>query len=168
MVPIARPGPRVTTLQLETGRFAGSFVRLVSYLPGDLCAKEPQPPALLQAIGSFLGRVDRALLDFSHPSADRPDFKWNLDRGPWYVRHNVSAIHDAERRALVEGHLAYFDASVAPLLPRCRESVIHSDANDYNILVRGDDVAGADTRVRTLTHTHTYTHARNPTHIPQA
>ncbi|MCP6756008.1 phosphotransferase, partial [Klebsiella pneumoniae] len=48
----------------------GRLVRLLTFLPGTMLADaRPQSPAVLATVGRFLGRLDRALEGFSHPSA---------------------------------------------------------------------------------------------------
>src|SRR5262249_53877400 len=49
---------------------------------------------------------------------------------------------DAETRTLVNQFAAEFERDVAPMSPRLRKSVIHNDANDYNVIVAGRGVAG--------------------------
>ena len=44
---------------------------------------------------------------------------------------------------MIEKIAQNFYKSVAPLLPDLRKSVIHNDANDYNVIVGGNDWAGA-------------------------
>ena len=110
------------------------FVWLLTYVPGAILAEaRPHSGDLLKSLGKFLGEMDAALLDFSHPAAQR-ELKWNLLHAGWirdYLRH----IGDPSRRTLVEKLLAQYEAEVVPALPRLRRSVIYGDANDYNALV---------------------------------
>jgi 4-aminobutyrate aminotransferase-like enzyme/Ser/Thr protein kinase RdoA (MazF antagonist) len=108
--------------------------RLLTYIPGNLFAEaRPHAPELLRSLGAILGKLDRALLDFSDPAAQRI-LKWDLQRAVW-IRDYLDHIARPERRAMVEHFLAQFEAQVLPVLPTLRTSVIHNDANDYNILV---------------------------------
>ncbi|MGH9415815.1 MAG: aminotransferase class III-fold pyridoxal phosphate-dependent enzyme [Terriglobales bacterium] len=50
-------------------------------------------------------------------------------------RRHLDVIADRARRALVERFLALYEAEVVPALPRLRRSIIHGDANDYNVIV---------------------------------
>lgn len=127
------------------------FVRLASYVRGrPLAETRPHGPELLQSLGSLLGTVDRALLDFSHPAAER-ELRWDPRRSAW-IREYLDYVQDPARRALVERHLMRFETAVAPALPGLRHSVIHGDANDYNVVVTGGRVgdASADARVTGL------------------
>ena len=73
-------------------------------------------------------------MDFSHPATERPDLKWDLARAGW-IRDAMHVIPDPARRALVERALDRYENEVVPALPRLRRSVIHGDANDYNVIV---------------------------------
>lgn len=110
------------------------LVWMLNYLPGHLMAKaNPHSPEMLRSLGRLLGEVDAALVNFSHPAAER-NLKWDLARSAW-IREYISYIDQPERRQLVETLLARFESEVLPALPSLRTSVIHNDANDYNVLV---------------------------------
>ena len=123
------------------------LVRLLTYVPGKPLARvRPHTPGLLHHLGEVLGRLDRALEDFDHPAAER-EFKWDLPQAGWaldYVEH----VTPPDRRALVESFLSAFEEDVAPALTGLRSSVIHNDANDYNVLVEQDSTG--DMRVASI------------------
>jgi 4-aminobutyrate aminotransferase-like enzyme/Ser/Thr protein kinase RdoA (MazF antagonist) len=110
------------------------FVRILTFLPGKVLAEtKPHTPELLNSLGSMLGKMDRALHDFRHPAAHRA-LKWDLQRTPW-MREYLQYIEQSERRAIIERFLAQFEAQVLPIAHTLCKSVIHNDANDYNVLV---------------------------------
>jgi 4-aminobutyrate aminotransferase-like enzyme/Ser/Thr protein kinase RdoA (MazF antagonist) len=107
---------------------------LLTYVPGALLAKvNPHTPELFGSLGQFLGEMDAALADFSHPAAHR-ELKWDLARADW-IRDYLDCIGDSTERALVERFLGLYASEVLPALPSLRRSVIYGDANDYNVLV---------------------------------
>jgi 4-aminobutyrate aminotransferase-like enzyme/Ser/Thr protein kinase RdoA (MazF antagonist) len=107
---------------------------LLTYVPGTVLAKaNPHTPELLRSLGQFLGEMDVALADFSHPAAHR-ELKWDLARSLW-IRDYLRYIGDPSRRALVERFLGLYESDVVRALPSLRRSVIYGDANDYNVLV---------------------------------
>ncbi|MBL8207055.1 MAG: aminotransferase class III-fold pyridoxal phosphate-dependent enzyme [Blastocatellia bacterium] len=125
-------GELMTTAKTNDG--TEHLVWLLQYVPGNLLAKaNPQTPELLFSLGSLLGQIDAALDDFTHPAATR-EMKWDLARADW-VKEYVHCIEDATRRALIERLLQRYDTHVVPSLPRLRKSIIHNDANDYNVIV---------------------------------
>lgn len=117
------------------GRESDHFVRLVTYLPGTPLAEvRPHSPELLHDLGRKLGQLDRALADFDHPAVHR-DFHWDLANGNRVVDAYAGLVEDATLRELVLK--CRFE-----LHTDLRRSVIHGDANDYNVLVHEDRVTG--------------------------
>jgi len=111
------------------------IVRLVQYLPGKpLGAIRRQSPELLRDLGRCLGMMDRVLSTFDHPACHR-DFHWDLARGLRTADEHVDRIADAEVRDAVHRLVELFERYTAPFLPELRRSVIHGDANDFNVLV---------------------------------
>lgn len=128
-------GEDLVSVQSEAGE--EHFARLLTYVPGRLLANvRPHSTLLLQSLGRVLGRIDRALLDFSHPAAKRT-LKWDLQHAGW-IRDYFSYIENPARRDIVNTILDRFEGTTARRLPSLRSSIIYNDANDYNILVSED------------------------------
>ena len=121
---LASSGEEVVTVQ-------GYRVRMVHYLHGvPLAQVNPQPPELLRDLGRKLGQLDRALADFDHAAVHR-DFHWDLANGNRILDEYAKLVRDPELRELIGKHRVTFDSEL-------RRSVIHGDANDYNVLVDPD------------------------------
>ena len=115
----------------DIGELQGHFVRLLTYLPGvPLAEINPHTPGLLHDLGHKLGQLSHALADFDHPAVHR-DFHWDLANGNRIINEYASLIEDADLRALV------LKCRFEPTT-ELRRSVIHGDANDYNVLVDPD------------------------------
>ena len=120
---------------------AGHFVRLLTWLPGEpLGTLGDRSRALFEDFGSKLGQVSRALASFDHPAAHRR-FHWDLSSAEEIVRRYQGVMKDETLKALVLRLTGYVMHRDYATLGRLRRSVIHGDANDYNVLV--DHVAGA-------------------------
>jgi 4-aminobutyrate aminotransferase-like enzyme/Ser/Thr protein kinase RdoA (MazF antagonist) len=113
------------------------LVRMVTYLPGIPFAETTHSTALLCDLGRRLGLLDQSLMTFDHPAIHR-DFHWDLANGLKVIREFQPLVSDNDLRALVDSELHFFERELAPLLPRLRQSAIHNDVNDYNVLVDGD------------------------------
>ena len=110
------------------------LVWMLSYLPGTTLAQtKPHTPELLGSLGRLLAEIDLALMDFSHPCAQR-FLKWDLSRSNW-ARDYLGHVADPERRALAKKFLNLFEEEAVPRFPLLRRSVIYGDANDHNALV---------------------------------
>jgi Ser/Thr protein kinase RdoA (MazF antagonist) len=110
------------------GNWNAQWVRLVTYLPGvPLAQIRPHTPGLLQDLGRKLGQLTHALADFDHYAVHR-DFHWDLANGTRVVSQYAELVTNDRLRELVLKCRFEHDA-------RLRRSVIHGDANDYNVLV---------------------------------
>jgi Ser/Thr protein kinase RdoA (MazF antagonist) len=104
------------------------FARVVRYLSGVPIAEiHPHSSELLRDLGRKLGQLARALKDFDHPAVHR-DFHWDLSNGNQVIEEYAQLIRDTKLREIVLRCRVDFDH-------RLRRSVIHGDANDYNVLV---------------------------------
>lgn len=129
----ALSGATITEVKSPNG--ATHFVRLVTYLNGiPLGSSKRHSAELLRDLGRAVGEVDKALTDFDHP-AIRRQFHWDLAQGLEVCREYESLVNDENLRRLVKRITADYEKNVVPLLPNLRKSVIHNDANDYNVLV---------------------------------
>lgn len=114
------------------------LVRVLSYLPGEPLASVESPSIeLLYDLGRKLGQLSRALVDFDHAAAHR-EFYWDLANGARIMDEFGPQINTDGLRDVVQGFKQDLCLSVAKL----RKSVIHGDANDYNVLVAGDRLVG--------------------------
>jgi len=125
-------GEAVGSAQVSDG--TERLVWMLTYVPGQLLAEtRPRSAELLRSLGRFMGRLDAALAGFLHRAAER-EMKWDLARAGW-IRGFLHYVSGPERRKLVERLFALYQREAAPVLPSLRRSVIHNDANDYNVLV---------------------------------
>jgi 4-aminobutyrate aminotransferase-like enzyme/Ser/Thr protein kinase RdoA (MazF antagonist) len=135
-------GKTIATLTNTDG--TTHFARILTYIHGKVLAESrPHTPELLYSLGSMLGKMDYALQDFRHAAAQRT-FKWDLQHTYW-IHDYLEYIDQPEQRAMIERLLSQFETQLLPLLPRLRMSVIHNDANDYNVLI--DDTGEGARRV---------------------
>src|SRR5436309_9059744 len=106
------------------------FVRLLTWLDG-VCFAETKhhDRKLLSSLGRGLAQMDAALAEFSHPAAHR-SFYWDLRNAN--VARDLIGLLPPDRRALVERFFSEWEEIDWNSL---RFSVIHNDANDYNVLV---------------------------------
>ena len=115
------------------------FVRLLTYLPGKpLALVKPHNANLMVSLGRFFGNLSHMLQDFDHPAAYR-DFHWDLKNAGRILTQYMGLIKDADHQQLVQQFLDRYQAETEPQLPDLRTSVVHSDGNDYNVLVAPDD-----------------------------
>jgi hydroxylysine kinase len=132
-------------LEIAAGDDKRHFVWAVTWLPGrPLGEATRRTPALFEDFGRQVGTLDSALASFDHPAIHRA-FYWDLANGRAIIDEHRQLISDADVRAALEHFVEEFDRTTAPLLGALPRSAIHSDLNDYNVLVGGgDDVETRD------------------------
>jgi len=112
--------------------------RLFTWQSGEVLANcRWQGPELLSHLGACVARVDDALKTFDHPALHRGDFPWDLRNALNVIDGHADQIEDCEVRRHVDRVRELFSAYVLPHLPRLSQTVIHNDANDHNVIVRG-------------------------------
>ena len=118
-------------------------VRLVTYLPGKPLGKTTwHSERLMRDFGRKLGQMDGALTDFDHPAAHHT-FHWDLAEGLNIVAKHRHLVTDPVKAAAIDHFMGEIERNLLPLLPGLRRSVIHNDANDYNVI--------ADEKSQTIT-----------------
>lgn len=116
-------------------------IRLISFLKGDIFNGAEKSTALFDDLGHFMGRFSKAMNDFDHKKAHQPDFLWNLDN-VLFSKQYIADIEDDEVKELIKYFYHRYESEIAPRLAEMRSAVIHSDANDHNLVVQGDKVTG--------------------------
>lgn len=115
-------------------------MRVLSFIPGkilgDLDLDEKNVASLLDQAGTLIGKVDACFQGFDHIGFHRNHF-WDLKHS-MKLADFVAYIGNDARKALVLDVLANFEKKVLPFAHELRESVIHNDANDQNILTSED------------------------------
>lgn len=133
-------GESLVTLQTNGGaRLAG---RVLTYVPGTVLAKcAPYSNRLIRDLGRTLGRLNEALAGYDHPAFHYKS-DWDLARAANAVERYRDLINDPETRSSVDQCYRDFNDIAAPRFSDLRQSVIHNDANDYNVLADGETVTG--------------------------
>ncbi|MFC1876225.1 aminotransferase class III-fold pyridoxal phosphate-dependent enzyme [Thermodesulfobacteriota bacterium] len=111
------------------------YVRMLSYLPGKPFSKvKPHDAGLLKSLGIFLGYLDSALSSFEHPGVHRI-FHWDLKQAPRVIESLIEMVYDKENQTMIRKCLTHYQLCSQPKLDQLRQSVIHNDGNDNNVLV---------------------------------
>ena len=116
-------------------------IRLLSYLEGMFFKDVDHTPELFQSFGTFMAKTDLQLQNITNYTIKARQFEWDIQ----HVNLNAPLIHDIlepENRKIAAYFLQQFKEVVFPILPKLRKSVIHNDANDWNVLVSNGKVSG--------------------------
>ncbi len=112
-------------------RFDNHLIRLLDYLPGKVLADCTYTDELLFKIGQLISTIDDELMDFSHPKIN-DYFHWDLMHAENLISKNMEFTKDKD----ILPH--FLDQFKKIDLSRFRQSMIHNDANEYNIIVQNE------------------------------
>jgi len=127
-----RDGESIVVIDNERGE--GFNARIITYLSGNLMGSIPGSyKPYLESLGTVVAELDRCLLGFKHPSADRYS-QWDIRHGASVIRRYRDAL-GANESENVEFALGVFERLALPRFPELRTSVVHHDANDLNLVV---------------------------------
>ncbi|MCP3928816.1 MAG: aminotransferase class III-fold pyridoxal phosphate-dependent enzyme [Bacteroidetes bacterium] len=130
-----RSGKYITEIQDEEGNLR--YMRLLSWVPGRLWAKvNPHTSELLENLGESCGYLCKGLQGFDHRAAHR-FYKWNVSKALW-TKEFLHMLENVRQEEVSNHFLQLFEKETLPRLKNLRSSVIHMDANDYNVLVDAD------------------------------
>jgi 4-aminobutyrate aminotransferase-like enzyme/Ser/Thr protein kinase RdoA (MazF antagonist) len=135
---INKEGGELTKIVINSHTY---YIRILNFLEGVFWVDEKvKTSELHHNLGSFLGNMDHALQDFSHPAMHR-NYTWDISRAS-EATDNLKHILDHEKRRIAGYFLLQFDTEVVPQIHHLRHAYVHNDANDYNLLVQGNQVSG--------------------------
>ncbi len=131
-------GKELTTI-VEQGK--NYYVRILSFMEGVFWVDLKEKSKTLHVnLGAFMGEMDKVLQHFSHPGMHR-HYTWDIQTA-LDANVNLKFIKSHERRRIAGYFLLQFEMEVLPVLSSLRHAYVHNDANDYNILVREEKIAG--------------------------
>ncbi|OEK01654.1 aminotransferase class III [Roseivirga sp. 4D4] len=127
--------------ELLTRTADDKILRLLSFVEGTFLAEAQHTPELFQSLGSFMAEIDLKLASFRNPGIESRRLEWDLQNLS-LIKSLIEHIKDPSRRKLVKHFFIQWDLNVAPVRPRLRQSVIHNDGNDWNVLTKDNRVTG--------------------------
>lgn len=129
-----KSGAQFAEFETELGN--SDRIRCLSFIAGELLADfGPLPRGALEEAGALVGKLDKALVDFDHPAASRPDMEWDLANAA-NIAPLVALIEDSQLRRLADYFFLQFDMHVAPKLRELPRQVSHNDGHRYSLLGR--------------------------------
>ena len=115
--------------------------RMLSFLEGELLGNVTQTKILFQTLGRFIAQLDLQLQLFNNSTIKARQWQWDIQ----YLHLNKKYIKDipsAKDRNLISYFFQQYEENVMPVLSELRKSIIHGDANEWNVLVNNGKVTG--------------------------
>lgn len=117
------------------------LLRLLTFVEGDFLAEVTHTNDLMHSLGKFMAEIDKALLDFKSTGIAARKLDWDLQHinNCRLLKHEIV---NPEERKLVDHFFLQWDQKIYLKLTNLRHSIIHNDANDWNVLVKNNCVSG--------------------------
>lgn len=115
--------------------------RLLTFLEGNFLGDVEHSTTLFESFGKFLAKMDLSLKDYQNYTIAARQSKWDLQHfllNERLIRH----IQNPAERKIVAYFFLQYKQNALPVLPELRKQIIHSDANDWNILTQNRTVSG--------------------------
>ncbi|MBT8323053.1 MAG: aminotransferase class III-fold pyridoxal phosphate-dependent enzyme [Eudoraea sp.] len=131
----------VDTIFLPNKNADNEVLRLHRYLQGEFLAQVSHTTALLHSFGRFLGQMDRKMAKVDAHKIGAREISWDLR---YFLRNQElqSCIPAPEDRRIVDYFFLQYEEHISPIRHKLRKSLIHNDANDWNVLTRDGKVSG--------------------------
>lgn len=137
----ARPIPNVRGELISHDEQTGYEIRLLDFLEGTFLGETEITVQHLSELGKNLGKIDRILSEHYNTAIAARVLKWDLQH--CLTRREFSSyIKDAKKRHQVDYLFLQYQERVLPFFPHLRKSIIHGDANDWNVLETNGHISG--------------------------
>ena len=130
-----------TSFREDFIRHNGKLYRLHQFVEGKFLAEVPHSESLAHSFGKLLGEMNVAMAGIDPHKLGNREIRWDLRR-LLDNRALLSYIPKAEKRSLVDYFFLQYEEQVLPIAHTLRNSLIHNDANDWNVLTQNGKVSG--------------------------
>jgi len=112
--------------------------RMLTYFRGrPVGTLKHHPHKMLHDLGEKLGRIDHALDKYNNDGFTR-DFIWNLEGFEETINKYAGLVNDDVLGKFINNTKKEYLEIIKPGRDNLRRSVIHNDANNYNIIIKHD------------------------------
>ena len=115
------------------------FVRLLSYIDGNIYANIKSNEKIEKSLGSLLAKISIQLKSYSDPVGLRK-FIWDPSNINW-IKKQINIFKGNNKLILLNAYSDY-EKYVKNNLKNLRYSITHSDPNNYNLLVKNNKING--------------------------
>ena len=117
------------------------FARLLTFLPGTFLSEVAISEPLLASLGAFLANLWTTINPQDILAFRAQQSCWNLQYA-YKCLDDTHKIQDPYYRRIAQYFLHQYEQEVTPRLSTLPHGIIHSDANDHNVLVMDQSITG--------------------------
>lgn len=117
------------------------LIRMLSYLEGDFIAECKINKNIISSLGSFLAKFNLLTRNWNNSEIKSRDWEWKIESVE-LIKNRANYISDPFRRNRVIYFIQQYKENIVPVYKDLRKSIIHNDANQWNVLVEKDKTTG--------------------------
>jgi len=117
------------------------IIRLLSYVEGTFIGDLNSSEQITNSLGVLLAKLNLKLQSWNNAVIKSRDSEWNLNSYS-ICKEYIGQIKNSKDRNLAEYFFQQYEFEVVPISRKLRKSIIHNDANEWNLLVQNDSVNG--------------------------
>jgi ethanolamine-phosphate phospho-lyase len=133
--------PTKASLQVKSNLPEHLFCRVMPFIEGENLNATNASDAILIQIASQAALMLQALQTIKSPIIKAHEHDWNL-RDALQVAPKATFIKPLADKKIVDHFFAHFKNDIAPLFASLRQSVLHSDLNEANIILQNNQLKG--------------------------
>lgn len=141
--PYPRPIPFNDGALLKVLEIEGKsqLVRMLSFLEGEFMGDRSVTIQTAHSIGAFMANLNVQLRPLNQVVYQARQWEWDIQY-LHLVKEFADHIEGEHNKHVVRYFIQQFETNVKDELPFLRKQLIHNDANEWNILVDGDQISG--------------------------
>ena len=114
--------------------------RMLSFLEGEMLGSIKNNKKIFESFGFFLAKMNKKLISYNNNIIKARTWHWDLQHFHLNKKY-INEIAKIKDRTLVEYFFYQFEENVSHLIPALRKSIIHGDANEWNVLIKNGKVS---------------------------
>ena len=116
-----------------------TICRMLNFIEGQFLGEVVHTENMFISFATLLAKLDLKLQSFNNVTIKTRQWEWDIQY--LYLNHKyLKDIASPNDRKLVNYFFQQFTENVAPALHQLRKSIIHNDANEWNVLVNNGQV----------------------------
>ena len=117
------------------------LIRMLSYLDGYFLGESKPTKEVISSLGSFLASLNLLLQDWNNSEIKARNWEWKIESIE-LIKNRVNFISSPSNRNKVLYFIKQYEENVIQFYGKLRKSIIHNDANEWNILVEENQIIG--------------------------
>ncbi len=119
-----------------------NIVRLLTFVEGTFLAEIEPDEDTFRSLGTYIAELNKQLLLLRNPVIESRKYHWNIQQLD-LIKDRIVHIEGAFNRNLVRYFILQYNENARPINSLLRQSLLHNDSHEWNILTHDKVVSGA-------------------------